>query len=177
MTFTSKTLVRAGVALALTLGAAVAMAQTSFSMTYKGGSTSACSTSYNITGKSPAGSGKHPLFVYIGGTGESYTSLWGGAALNAAVARGFVAASVEYDNASFGTCDAIGTRAKCIFNSANANSAVAKLCARATADCSSATGDCLLLERRAPMAGNSARSRAKATGLVPSSGVSSHQRF
>lgn len=132
----TKTFVRAGLALALTGAAMLAAAQTSFTMTYKGGSTSACSSSYNITGKEPSASGKYPLFVYIGGTGESYTSAWGAAALDEAVAKGFVAASVQYDNASFGTCSTIGTRAKCIFNPSNTNSAIAKLCSRAKVDCS-----------------------------------------
>lgn len=137
MSFISpKTLWR--VALALLLGGAtsLAAAQTSFSMTYKGGSTSSCGTTYNITGKEPSGSGKYPLYVYIGGTGENYDSAWGAATINAAVSRGMVAASVQYDNGSFGTCSTISTRAKCIFNKANANSAIAKLCARAKVDCS-----------------------------------------
>lgn len=136
MQFLTKTLLRAGVTLALTGVAMMASAQTSFSMSYKGGSTSSCSSTYNITGKEPSASGKYPLFVYIGGTGESYTSAWGAAALDEAVAQGFVAASVQYDNGTFGTCSTIGTRAKCIFNPSNTNSAIAKLCSRAKVDCS-----------------------------------------
>lgn len=136
MNILGKTFLRIGVTLALTGAAMLASAQTSFSMTYKGGSTSSCGSTYNITGKEPSASGKYPLFVYIGGTGESYTSNWGAAAIDEAVSKGFVAASVQYDNASFGTCSTIGTRAKCIFNPANANSAIAKLCSRAKVDCS-----------------------------------------
>jgi hypothetical protein len=132
----TRNILKAGLALALTAAASFASAQTSFTMTYKGGSTSTCGTTYNITGKEPSASGKYPVFVYIGGTGENYTSAWGGASLTEAVNNGFIAASVEYDNGSFGTCTTISQRAKCIFNSANANSAIAKLCSRAKADCS-----------------------------------------
>jgi hypothetical protein len=110
MQFSTKSLLKAGLALALTAAAGLAAAQTSFTATYKGGTGGTCGTTYNITGKEPTASGKYPVFVYIGGTGEQYTSLWGGAALDAAVARGFVAASVQYDNASFGLLD-LGTRA------------------------------------------------------------------
>jgi hypothetical protein len=130
------TLLRAGLAFALAAASTWAAAQTSFSATYRGGSTSACSSSYNISGKEPTASGKYPVYVHIGGTGENYDSAWAMAAVNAAVARGFVAATVQYDNASFGTCSTIGQRSKCIFNPSNANSAIAKLCSRAKADCS-----------------------------------------
>src|SRR5512139_243058 len=129
-------LLRAAFALAITTITTLAAAQTSFSMTYKGGSNSACGTTYSISGKEPTASGKYPVYVHIGGTGESYDSNWAMAAVNAAAAKGFVAATVQYDNGSFGTCTTISQRAKCIFNPSNANSAIAKLCARAKADCS-----------------------------------------
>jgi hypothetical protein len=132
----TRKLFQAGLALALTAVASLASAQTSFTMTYRGGSTSTCGSTYNIVGKEPTAPGRYPVFVYIGGTGEQYTSLWGGAALDEAVSRGYVAASVQYDNASFGTCTTISTRARCIFNAANSNSAISRLCSRAKADCS-----------------------------------------
>ena len=112
------------------LASSVVQAQTSFSATYTNGST------YKIAGKEPTATGKYPVYVHIGGTGESYNGNWAMAAVDAAVARGFVAATVEYDNASFGTCTTIGGRAKGIFNSASTASAIAKLCSRAKADCS-----------------------------------------
>ncbi len=136
MKLSTITLVRASLAIALTVASTWAAAQTSFSGTYKGGSTSSCGTTYNITGKEPTTSGKYPVYIHIGGTGENYNSAWAMAAVNAMAAKGFVAASVAYDNGSFGTCTTISTRAKCIFNGANANSAIAKICARAKADCS-----------------------------------------
>lgn len=112
------------------LGSGIAQAQTSFTATYTNGS------SYKIAGKEPSATGKYPVYVHIGGTGESYNGAWAQAAIDAAVARGFVAATVEYDNASFGTCNTISGRAKGIFNAASTASAIAKICARGKADCS-----------------------------------------
>jgi hypothetical protein len=43
---------------------------------------------------------------------------------------------VAYANSTFGSCSAIGTKTKCIYNPSSTTSAVAKLCARAKADCS-----------------------------------------
>lgn len=117
----------AGAALA---GALSAQAQNAFTTTYRNGST------YNIEGKEPSASGKYPVYVHMSGTGEAYNSAWARAAVDAAVARGFVAATVEYNNSSFGSCTTINGRAKGIFDAASTSSAVAKLCSRAKADCS-----------------------------------------
>jgi hypothetical protein len=136
MKFSTQSLLKTGLALALTAAAGFASAQTAFTATYQGGSGGSCGTSYNISGQEPSASGKYPVYVHIGGTGESYTSNWSKAAIAAAAAKGFVAAGIEYDNGSFGTCTDITARAKCIFNASNVNSAIAKLCARAKADCS-----------------------------------------
>lgn len=124
------TVARTLLAATLTLACSWAAAQTSFTSSYSNGST------YSITGKEPSAAGKYPVYVHIGGTGESYNSAWAQAAVDAAAAKGFVAASVQYDNASFGTCAIIGGRAKGIFNAASASSAISKLCARSKADCS-----------------------------------------
>ncbi|MGY4830490.1 hypothetical protein ACVNIS_18110 [Sphaerotilaceae bacterium SBD11-9] len=129
-------ILRAGLAVAITSIATLATAQTAFTSSYKGGSSASCATTYSIRGAEPTASGKYPVYVHIGGTGESYTSNWAMAAVNAMAAKGFVAASIQYDNGSFGTCSAIGTRAKCIFDSSKATSAIQTLCARAKADCS-----------------------------------------
>jgi hypothetical protein len=112
------------------LGSGTSQAQTSFTATYTNGS------NYKISGKEPSATGKYPVYVHIGGTGETYNGAWAQAAIDAAVARGFVAATVEYDNASFGTCNTISGRAKGIFNAASTASAIAKICARGKADCS-----------------------------------------
>jgi hypothetical protein len=136
MRLLTRNILRAGFALVVTTLTTAAFAQTSFSATYKGGSTSSCGTTFSIAGKEPTASGKYPVYIHIGGTGEPYNGAWASAAVDAMAAKGFVAATVQYDNGSFGTCTTISTRAKCIFNGANANSAIAKLCARAKADCS-----------------------------------------
>lgn len=136
MKTTFSTLLRSGIALAFLAVTGMAVAQTSFTMTYKGGSTSSCSSTYTIKGKEPSGSGKYPVYVHTVGTGEPYDSAWAQAAVDAAVARGMIAATVQYDNGSFGTCSTIGQRAKCIFNPSNTNSAIAQLCKRGKADCS-----------------------------------------
>ncbi|MBI5256998.1 MAG: hypothetical protein HY855_10905 [Burkholderiales bacterium] len=135
-TSTLKNLARTGLLVGLAAAAQLALAQSSFTATYKGGSSSTCGSTYSISGMEPTASGKYPVYVHIGGTGESYTSNWANAAVKAAAAKGFVAASIQYDNSTFGTCSTIGQRAKCIFNPSNVNSAIAKLCARAKADCS-----------------------------------------
>jgi hypothetical protein len=131
-----RSFLRAVMALALTAASAIASAQVSFTGTYRGGSTSTCGVTYSIIGKEPIGAGRYPLFIYTSGTGEPYTSAWAMSAIDEAVSRGYVAASVQYDNATFGTCSTISTRARCIFNSANSNSAVNRLCARSKVDCS-----------------------------------------
>ncbi|MBX3623102.1 MAG: hypothetical protein KF891_24300 [Rhizobacter sp.] len=136
MTSLTRHLLRAAFALAITTITSLAAAQTSFTTTYKGGSTSACGTTFSISGKEPTASGKYPVYVHIGGTVEPYNSAWAMAAVNAMAAKGFVAATVQYDNGSFGTCTTISQRAKCIFNPNNVNSAIARLCSRAKADCS-----------------------------------------
>jgi hypothetical protein len=93
-------------------------------------------STYRIAGLRPKKAGSYPVYVHIGGTGESYTSLWAGAAVEAAAERGFVAASVEYPNSSFGDCSVIGARARAIFDSSSTVSAISRLCASDKADCS-----------------------------------------
>jgi hypothetical protein len=132
----ARAVVRTGIALSFGLAALHAGAQTKFTMSYKGGSTSACSSTKSISGAEPSAPGRYPVYVHIGGTGESYTSNWANAAVNNAAANGFVAASIQYDNSSFGGCSTISQRAQCMFNPNNLNSAIAKLCSRAKADCS-----------------------------------------
>jgi hypothetical protein len=121
--------------LALTASAAT-LAQTAFTSTYRGGTTSLCGNTYTITGFEPSTAGKYPVYIHTVGTGEAYNSELAMTQVKAMAAKGFVAASVEYSSGSFGSCSSIGTKAKCIFNGASSNSAISKLCARANADCS-----------------------------------------
>ncbi|MEE7502562.1 hypothetical protein [Methylobacterium mesophilicum] len=103
----------------------------SFQSTYTAGG-----TTYNIEGRRPKTSGNYPVYVHIGGTGEPYQSLWALAAIEAAAERGMVAASVQYANGLFGNCSVISEKAKAIFDSSNANSAIKQLCSSTRADCS-----------------------------------------
>jgi hypothetical protein len=116
---------------------ATAGAQTlaSFTATYKGGS-GTCGTTYNIQGKEPASTGTYPVFIFTVGTTESYTHASALAAVDEMAGRGFVAATVQYPNSSFGTCSTLTGRAKCLFDGSTATSAISTLCARARADCS-----------------------------------------
>ncbi|MET0335199.1 MAG: hypothetical protein ABW190_13075 [Rhizobacter sp.] len=92
-------------------------------------------STYSIKGTEPA-SGKHPVFIYTVGTTESYDNAQAMGAVAEMAAKGFVAATVQYDSGAFGTCSQILAKAKSIYNSGSTSSAVAKLCARSTADCS-----------------------------------------
>lgn len=120
---------------ALGVGGPTWSATTAFSTTYKGsGSGAACDTSYAISGVVPNDGIKHPVFVYLVGTNESYDNAQAKAAVAAMGAKGFVAASVQYRSETFGTCAQIAQKAACIFKPASTASAINKLCARG--DCS-----------------------------------------
>ena len=92
-------------------------------------------SSYSIKGTEPA-SGKSPVFIYTVGTTETYDNAQAMGAVAEMAAKGYVAAAVQYDSSLFGTCSQILSKAKYIYNSGSTTSAVAKLCARTTADCS-----------------------------------------
>jgi hypothetical protein len=127
----------AGCLLGAALLSSAASAQTaSFTSSYTGGSgaTSSCGSTYSIMGKEPT-TGTHPVLIWTVGTGQSYTDSMSTAVLNAAVARGFVAASVQYNSGTFGGGFILTNRARCIYQGSSANSALSKLCARPTADC------------------------------------------
>jgi len=116
---------------------ATVSAQTSFTATYNGASPSggSCSSTYNIVGMEPTTPGKHPVFVYVVGTWENYTNASAMEAVKRMAAKGYVAATVEYGNSAFGSCDVIGSKAKCIFDPNNAASAIEQICSRKGADC------------------------------------------
>lgn len=112
-------------------------AQTNFAMTYNGASPSGgeCSSTYNIVGMEPTTPGKHPVFVYMVGTWENFTNASALEAVKRMAAKGYVAATVEYGNSAFGSCDVIGSKSKCIFDPNNAASAITQICSRKGADC------------------------------------------
>jgi hypothetical protein len=120
----------AGLLFSLSAGAAT----TSFTATYKNGS--GCGTSENINGQEPSATGTYPVFLYMVGTTETFTNASATAAVQGMANRGYVAATIQYPNSSFGSCSTISGRAQCIFNPNSTSSAVSVLCSRAKADCS-----------------------------------------
>lgn len=117
---------------------AQALTTTSFTATYTGqgsGSTS-CNTSFNISGQEPSTTGTFPVFVYMIGTGETFTNASATAAVAAMASRGFVAATVAYNSGTFSGCSTLSGKARCIFNPSSTSSAISRLCSRAKADCS-----------------------------------------
>jgi dienelactone hydrolase len=112
----------------------VASATDSFSDSYRAGSR--CGTNYSISGQEPHVGGSYPVFVYVVGTWESHTNASAQAAVRNMAERGYVAATINYPNSSFGGCSAIAGKADCAFNPKRAASAINKLCQRDKADCS-----------------------------------------
>lgn len=115
-----------------------AVATTGFTATYtgQGANASTCNTSFAITGQEPTVAGTNPVFIYMVGTSETATNASATAAVAQMAAKGFVAATVAYDSASFNGCGPLQGKAACIFNPNSATSAVQVLCSRAKADCS-----------------------------------------
>lgn len=127
-----------GLACAGMLASVAASAQTaSFTATYlgQGSYSSSCLTSYGISGKEPT-TGRHPVFIWTVGTGQDYKDAMSTTIVDAMVARGFVSASVQYNSGTFAGASTLTGKAKCIYNGASTSSALSKLCARASADCS-----------------------------------------
>jgi hypothetical protein len=116
---------------------AQAVTTTSFTATYtgQGSGASTCNSTFNITGQEPSTTGTFPVFVYMVGTGETFTNASATAAVAGMASRGFVAATVAYNSGSFSGCSTISGKARCIFNPASSTSAISRLCARAKADC------------------------------------------
>ena len=104
---------------------------------YGSNSSGACdvATPRSIAGSEPTAVGKFPVFVFLTGTTMPFNGTEAQALTNAMAERGFVAATVEYDNAQYPACTAMRAKAGCIWNAVSANSAISKLCARDKADC------------------------------------------
>jgi hypothetical protein len=111
-----------------------AVAITPFNDTYRNGTS--CNTNFALRGVEPDTAGKFPVFIYAVGTTETFDNATALATINGMASRGYVAATVNYPNGSFGSCSTLSGRARCIFDATSANSVVTKLCARAKADCS-----------------------------------------
>src|ERR671924_2062106 len=97
-----RTVALAGLCLLMS-GATPAAAQqpdpTGFAMTYSSFSafTGRCSVDRGIVGREPADGQRHPLFVYLVATAGLYDGPEAMKFVDAMAARGFVAASIEYD--------------------------------------------------------------------------------
>lgn len=90
----------------------------------------------NIVGHEPTPSGTYPIAVYLTGTYMPFNDKDAQEFTQRMAARGFVAATVEYVTGNYPTsCGVMEARARCIFDSTSAESAITKLCARAKADC------------------------------------------
>lgn len=110
---------------------------------YKGtkGGSSACTQSYRTFGYAPGGAtgARYPLFLYFVGTSggaSDESARFDGRApdgVNRAMAeRGFVALSVEYDNA---LASIFTNKLPCLFGAANPESVLANACAHPAVDC------------------------------------------
>lgn len=126
-----------GAVLALASGAAWSQTA-SFASVYNGASVlgGSCSNSYSISGAEPTDTAKHPVFIYMVGTSETYNNASAMAAVNDMASKGYVAATVDYAESQFGGCAILAAKSSCIFNPNSTASAVSQLCARGSADCS-----------------------------------------
>jgi len=114
-----------------------AVTTTSFTATYtgQGNGATTCNSTFNISGQEPSTTGTFPVFVYMVGTGETFTNASASAAVAGMASRGYVAATVAYNSGTFSGCSTISGKASCIFNPSSSTSAISTLCARAKADC------------------------------------------
>lgn len=123
----------------------IASAQTSFSSNYRalslfGGS--ACNLRQKITGKIPLGQGPFPVFIWTTGTLGDYRGSESQFFIDQMVARGYIAASVQYPNINANqTCDDYVNRASCIYDdSPGAPSAINAICSLSEANCDPGAG-------------------------------------
>ena len=126
-------------ALTVSMGLVAHAATVDFTTTYKGsgGNTTGCTAyTFDIVGKEPAGAGRHPVFVYTVGTSETVKNGPALAAIQKMADKGYVAAVVGYASGVMGSCSTITNKARCAFNPLSTQSAIAKICSRAKADCS-----------------------------------------
>lgn len=103
---------------------------------------------FGIEGREPAEQGRYPVFVYLVGTGDNYKSDLALLEISRMAAKGYVAASLDYGqdivstlfdvdylNQGFDAGTLINGKTSCAFGP-GPTSAIARLCARAKADCS-----------------------------------------
>ena len=129
----------AALAAVLLAAAAPAGAQTgtaAFTDTYLAyNSFGSCSMRMNIIGQEPTDGQRHPVFVYMHGyTGDNAPDDYK-IMIQEAAAKGYVAVSPRYTSFFTLTVRAADQHAKCVYGS-GPESALTKVCARPTADCS-----------------------------------------
>lgn len=118
-----------------------ALTTTAFTMSnayYGTNSLGSCSSSNRrtIAGYEPTEAGTFPVFIYLTGTSMPFNGPDAQPFIEDMAARGFVAATVDYDKSNYPTCSTMTKRASCIYNGSSTNSAISKLCARPKANCS-----------------------------------------
>jgi hypothetical protein len=94
---------------------------------------------YSLPNASQFGPGPYPVFLWIGGTFELYDDPLASFLMTEMNLRGFLAASVAYDNTEWvQTCSAYAPRAQGIFSSSQANTAAQAVCSLSSANCNPA---------------------------------------
>lgn len=95
-----------------------------------------CVVDSELAGHEPAGTGRYPVFIYTVGTLGNHAGPEADLIVRQMAARGFVAASAQYQNFFLNACTPAVNKTRCIYDPGSARSAVAQLCARPRADCS-----------------------------------------
>ncbi len=96
----------------------------------------ACSLPKTIAGYEPTKAGRYPVFIYLTGTLMPYLGLEAQRITQEMARRGFVAATVQYDNEYYPPhCSNLEAKANCLFNPQLATSAITKICSHPKAAC------------------------------------------
>ncbi len=91
----------------------------------------------DIAGHEPSEEGTYPVYIWTTGTVMTFWSPDDKAYTEAMADRGFVAASVQYQNLTYPvTCAGLTPKAEAIFNPNLSKSAIRAICDRPKADCS-----------------------------------------
>ena len=107
--------------------------------TYRGynWTTGAYDLPQSIVYRVPAGPGPFPVFIWVPGTFQLHFDVMSLVIVNEMANRGFLAASVQYDNFSpIQFCPVYEQRARSVFDATRADSAIGVMCGLPGADCS-----------------------------------------
>jgi hypothetical protein len=90
----------------------------------------------DIAGYEPLAAGTYPVYVWTTGTGMTFWDADDEVFTAEMAGRGFVAASVNYNNGFYpNTCSALLSKAQRVFDASDATSPISLICGRAKADC------------------------------------------